>query len=388
MDNNNKSNFRIDIPLLKSILVIITFTLVLYWGLTRFSAIMGAFNTFISIISPVLTGFCFAFIINVLLRPLEKGWDKLFKGKIGQMLKRPICLTASTLMFFGFILAILFLVIPEFIITLESFIAELPANMQKAYNWVMGIIADLEARGISLDEFEIDVQQLISQVTKIASEYGSSVIDKAAGIILNIFSGVFNLVIAFVLSIYMLAQKERLCLQFKKILYALIPKEKADKVQEEVVFINKTFTSFVTGQVTEAFIIGILCYIGMRIFNFPYPLIVSILVGVTALIPIIGAFIGTAIGAVLILLTSPIKAIWFVIYIIVLQQIEGNLIYPKVVGRSVGLPGIWVLTAVTISGSFFGFIGMLICVPVFSILYAYIRRFTNNRLNELKLTIR
>ena len=153
----------------------------------------------------------------------------------------------------------------------------------------------------------------------------------------------------------------------------------AKKVIEFTNLTNKVFTKFVTGQLTEACIIGTLCLVGMLIFGMPYAVIISVLIGFTALIPIFGAFIGTAIGAFLILLESPIKALWFVIFIIVLQQLEGNLIYPKVVGKSVGLPGIWVLSAVTIGGGMFGIIGMLFSVPICSIVYVIFRRYVNRK---------
>ncbi len=388
MNDNNKFTFNLDRPLLKKILIIITYTLILYWGLTRFEVVQRIFSRTMSILTPFIIGFCIAFIINVLLRPMERQWDKLFKKAKAQKFKRPVCLVLSAIIVLGIIFALLFMIIPEFSSTLAMFIEALPANIARTQVWVGEILDSLNEHGIVLPRYEFDMDKLISNITRLASEYGHSIIDKTAGATVTIFSGLVNIVIAFVLSIYMLSQKEALCRQLKKLLYALVPEKKADKAQKEIVFINKTFTSFVTGQLTEALIIGIMCFIGMLIFRIPYAPVVSVLVGFTSLIPIIGAFVGTAIGVFLILLTAPMKALWFVIFIIVLQQIEGNLIYPKVVGKSVGLPGIWVLTAVTIGGNLFGFLGMLLCVPVFSIIYAYVRRFTNNQLDEKNLSIK
>ena len=170
-----------------------------------------------------------------------------------------------------------------------------------------------------------------------------------------------------------------------KVLTAVMKPEKLDKLLNLLRLANKTFTNFITGQLTEAVIIGVLCFIGMTIFRMPYAPAISVLVGFTALIPVFGAFIGTAVGAFLILLVKPIQAVWFVIFIIVLQQFEGNLIYPKVVGKSVGLPGIWVLVAVTVGGNAMGVMGMLISVPLCSVLYAVSREAVNNKLKMKRI---
>ena len=185
--------------------------------------------------------------------------------------------------------------------------------------------------------------------------------------------------LALAFSIYVLAQKETLKRQSKKVLAKLMKPEKMQKLLDMLDLINRTFTNFITGQLTEAVIIGVLCFIGMSIFRMPYAPAISVLVGFTALIPVFGAFIGTAIGAFLILLVKPIQAVWFVVFIIVLQQFEGNLINPKVVGKSVGLPGIWVLVAVTIGGNAMGVVGMLISVPLCSVLYVVARNAVNGK---------
>ena len=191
-----------------------------------------------------------------------------------------------------------------------------------------------------------------------------------------------DIVLGIVFAIYLLAQKENLGRQTKKSIRAIFGEERAKKIVDFSSLTNSVFTKFVTGQLTEACIIGVLCFIGMLIFGMPYAGIISILVGFTALIPIFGAFIGTGIGAFLILLENPLKAIWFVIFIIVLQQLEGNLIYPRVVGKSVGLPGIWVLAAVTIGGGLFGVMGMLFSVPICSVLYVMFREYVNRKSKE------
>ena len=205
----------------------------------------------------------------------------------------------------------------------------------------------------------------------------TGIVDKTLDFTGTLVSGIVNLIIALAFSFYLLAQKEKLSSNTKKVLFAFFPKKKVTNLLNIIELTDQTFTNFVSGQLLEAVIIGVLCFIGMLIFGMPYAAVISVLVGFTALIPVFGAFIGTAIGAFLILFVSPVKAIWFVVFIIILQQLEGNLIYPKVVGKSVGLPGILVLTAVSIGGSLMGVLGILISVPVCAVLYTLLKRAVN-----------
>ena len=204
----------------------------------------------------------------------------------------------------------------------------------------------------------------------------------AAGLI----GGVFNFIVGFAFSTYMLLQKETLCQNAKKILFAFLDRGKAEVLISVGKLSNEMFAKFVSGQLTEAVIIGILCFLGMSLFSIPYAPLIATIVSVTALVPIFGAFIGTAFGAFLLLMVRPITAVWFVLFIIVLQQIEGNFIYPKVVGGSIGLPGIWVLFAVTLGGNLFGVMGMLLGVPISAVLYTLLRQSVFRRLKEKKIS--
>ena len=358
----------------KRILQIISFTLVLYFILRNISEIFSVTGKFFSVLSPFITGFCIAFVINVTLRPLEKLWDRIFsKPKLQKFNKgkRAICLVLSILIIVSIILAVFLVIIPEFKNTLEAFIDALPYNIDKTQRWIHSI-----SKNFDLPNFmEMSPSAIANEVKEYLSLYGQNVLNKTFDVTSSLFSAVAKFVIGFILSIYMLAQKEKLIGQIKRTLFVLLPENKANILIKLTRLTNRTFTNFVTGQLTEAVIIGCLCFIGMTFLNIPYAPVVSVLVGFTALIPVFGAFIGTAIGAFLILLSAPVKALWFIIFIVVLQQIEGNLIYPKVVGKSVGLPGIWVLSAVTVGGSLFGFTGMLICVPVCSVLYTLLKSF-------------
>lgn len=348
------------------------------------------FKGLFGVIAPFLIGLCFAFIINVLLRPIEKIWDRLMcnrSGKFLKKLKRPVCLILSTLIIAGVIFIILFMVVPEIQRTISIIIDMFPQYIIRMEQWWADLTAFLSNFAIVLPQPELNLNELGKMADDFFTESGRSFVDKTLDITTSIFSGVFNVTLGLVFSFYVLSQKETLGRHMKKLLYAYLTSEKVDRVLEFSALTKKTFTNFVTGQLTEALIIGTLCFIGMLVFRMPYAAMISVLVGFTALIPVFGAFFGTVVGAFLILVVDPIKALWFILFIIVLQQLEGDIIYPKVVGKSVGLPGIWVLAAVTIGGSAFGVLGMLLSVPVCSVFYCMAKQAVNHRLKRKGLEV-
>ncbi len=375
---------------LRGILLVITFTVFLYWALNHLSSIAGALNAVVGLLSPFIIGFAIAFIINAVLCPLERLWGKLFsrsKGKAERVinaLKRPVCLVLSTIIVIGVIFAILFMVIPELKETITAFADKLPAFLSRLNTYFTQLSEFLAKYKIELPEITLNADKIISVLNSFITDKGSAVLDKTVDITTSIFSIAFNLVLAFVFSFYLLAQKEKIGRKTRNILYATIGEKNSDRIIKISSLANTTFTKFVTGQLTEAVIIGSLCFIGMLIFGMPYAPVISVLIGATALIPIFGAFIGTAVGAVLILSVDFMTAVWFVVFIIVLQQLESNLIYPRVVGKSVGLPGILVLSAVTLGGGLFGFAGILLGVPVCSVLYCVFNEFVAKRLEDKK----
>lgn len=370
----NKKTFR-------QILLLITFTVLLYWALNHFEVLGKLISSVLGIISPFIVGFSIAFVVNVVLRGLEKLWDKHIKNKPIAKFKRGICLTLSIFIVLGIIFAILFIVTPEFMKTMDSFIDMLPSYIKTIESRWNSLSETLNKHSIVLPEFDIDEEKLITTIGNFLKQKGQIFVDTTINITASIFSAIFNFVIAFAFSIYVLAQKESLGNAARRVSTAIFKEDKTEKIFSFVSLVNKSFTNFVTGQLTEAVIIGVLCFVGMLIFAMPYAPAISVLVGFTALIPVFGAFIGTAVGAFLILLVEPIKALWFIIFIIVLQQLEGNLIYPKVVGKSVGLPGILVLAAVTIGGNAFGIVGMLLSVPICSVVYTLAVQAVGKKLN-------
>ena len=353
----------------KRILLIITFTVLLIWAIYNHKLLFKYIGELYSLISPFVIGLCIAYVVNVIMRPIERLWMKLLskcKGKWVEKMKRPICLLLSILLVIGIILAVIFIIMPELSDSVSSLVSMVPSYVSEVESW-------WEALALRLPQFSFDTDKFI----QILKDGGTAVLNTTLSATTSIVTAVINIVLALAFSIYVLAQKETLKRQSKKVLAKLMKPEKMQKLLDMLDLINRTFTNFITGQLTEAVIIGVLCFIGMSIFRMPYAPAISVLVGFTALIPVFGAFIGTAIGAFLILLVKPIQAVWFVVFIIVLQQFEGNLIYPKVVGKSVGLPGIWVLVAVTIGGNAMGVVGMLISVPLCSVMYVVARNAVN-----------
>lgn len=367
---------------LKYVLLVITFTFFLFWIATNADKAFGAVEKVVTLFSPFLVGLCLAFIINTLLVPFEKIWDKIPSkkgGKVKAKLKRPVCLILSTLIVIGAVFAIIFMLIPELINTFSSLVKMLPDVAKKLEGWWIDLRVWLEHYNIVLPALDFDTGKVLDTVNTFISNYGEKFINTTFHITTTIVTFVVNLVLAIVFSIYLLSQKETIGRQAKKVLFAVFRNDKVEKLLSVASLSNQSFSKFVAGQLLEAVIIGTLCFIGMLIFRMPYAGVISVLVGFTALVPVFGALIGTAVGAFLILLVNPMKALWFVVFIIVLQQVEGNFIYPKVVGKSVGLPGIWVLVAVTIGGGAFGIPGMLFGVPVCSVVYVLLKEFVAKR---------
>ena len=388
-DGGGKLVFEFNRNTIKYIIGTAAIIILVAWCVNNAEKISGILSGFFSLISPFITGFCFAFVVNVLMRPLENIFDKIFRkcsDAKRKKAKRPVCLILSMVIITGLLFALVFMIIPEFINALQTLIKSVPRYAAQIEVWAGNLIAFAESHGVALPEMSFNTGKLLDTLKNFINNSG--IVDKTINFTGSILSGVVNLIVAIAFCIYLLAQKEKLSAQMKKLLQAFLPKKNdVDRLVNLVEIADRTFTSFITGQLTEAVIIGILCFIGMLIFKMPYAGVISVLVGFTALIPVFGAFIGTAFGALLILFDNPMKAFWFVVFIIVLQQLEGNFIYPKVVGKSVGLPGIWVLVAVTVGGTLGGVWGILLSVPLCSVIYnllAYLVKVRLRKKDELE----
>ena len=370
---------------IKRILLLVACSIILYWALNNLATLGKLLGSFFSLFSPLLIGAGIAYVMNLLLKAIERLWDMALK-KAPELwrvkLKRPICLTATILLFLGIIFAIFFILIPRLEEAGSTLIAKVPGYITQIQNWWGSLVDFAAGHGVTLPELSMNVEDATKFISKILSSDSSNVVNTTIDITTSILGALVNILLALVFSVYMLAQKETLISQSRRLLLAALPRKAGQRTMHILKLTNNAFSSFVTGQVTEAFILGSLCCIGMLILRLPYALPVSVIISFTSLIPIFGAWIGAATGAFLIVFVSPIKALTFLIFLLILQQVEGNLIYPKVVGKSVGLPGLWVLAAVTIGGGIFGMLGMLLGVPICSVIYALVQDFIRSQPTE------
>ena len=361
---------------LKEIKKIIFLAIVLVFAFIYIKEIWQFITFIIKIFMPFIIGLAIAFVINVLMNTIEKKWLKKWNTKSN--IKRVISLLLSIILVISFIIFLLLLIIPNLQNTIALFADSIPIYSQNLEN----ILNNWQIDTNIVTEINDILNTLGDNLAEYIKNNSNQVLETTLGIASNVVTGFINITIGFVFAIYFLAQKERIASQFSKLMAAYIPQKRIDKINEIAALANKIFSHFVSGQCLEAIIIGILCFIGMVLLRLPYAPTISVLIGFTALIPVFGAFIGTIFGAFLIFMISPIQAIIFVMFIIILQQLEGNLIYPKVVGKSVGLPGIWVLVAVTVGASINGVLGMLLSVPICSIIYSIVATNVKYRLEE------
>ena len=361
----------------------------MWWLVNHFNLLLTLVDTVLGILSPILIGLLLAFVLNLLLVPLERLWNKLFLKEnsrpVVRKLRRPICLLLSFLIVLGVIFAVCFVVIPRLGSTVVDMVNTVTAYVKTLDVRYDDLRAALEQYSITLPEIDLGKSDLLTKITDLVAKGGSALLNTTIGVTTSVLSAVVNLLMGVVFSVYILAQKETLGRQIKRVLYALFPEKRVTPFLAFLGRVSRTFSQFVTGQTIEAVILGTLVFLGMLILRLPYALVIAVLVGVTALIPILGSWIGAIVGALLILPVSFMQAIWFVVFLIVLQQIEGNLIYPHVVGKSVGLPGIWVFFAVIVGSGLGGVAGMLLGVPVCAVIYDEVRRAMRKK--EAALTV-
>ena len=364
---------------LKNIKGLILYTIVILFAFIYIKDIINILGYIIKLFMPFIIGLGVAFVLNVLVNVVEKKWLKNWKASA--MTKRAVSLIVALTMVIGFFVFLLFLIIPNLQNTIAIFADNIPAytkNLQELLN-SLGIDTNI------INEISEVFKSLGDSASNYIVENSNQVLETTLGIATNVVTGFINVTIGIVFAIYFLAQKEKISGQVDNLMHAYLPEKIIVKIQDIASLSNKIFSNFVGGQCIEAIIIGFLCFLGMLILRLPYASTISVLVGFTALIPVFGAFIGTIIGAFLIFMISPLQALIFIIFILVLQQLEGNLIYPKVVGKSVGLPGIWVLVAVTIGASINGVLGMLLSVPIASIISSTMATNIRYRLKEKNL---
>lgn len=365
---------------------LILFAIILFMASQNVAHIWNFIRTILQLLFPFLFGGCIAFILSVPMNAIE---HKLFKEKSANKylnhLKRPLSLILSILFVIGIVFIVLFIVLPELGQTFLTLSKSIPVFVQQVLTWLEDLFKQNPQISKQLNTLTFDWENIVKTAVNFLQTGAGNVLNSTVSITLGIVNGLTTFVIGFVFAIYILLQKEQLGRQFNLVLAAFLPQKVVKEVQRITKLTYTIFSNFLSGQCIEAVILGLMFFVTMTLLKFPYALLVSVLVGFTALIPVFGAFIGSAISWFLILMIDPIKSLWFIVLFNVLQQIEGNFIYPHVVGGSVGLPSIWVLAAVTLGGSTFGVTGMLVFIPLSSVLYTLFREYVYNRLRAKQL---
>ena len=361
---------------IKKIRELIVFTALLVVALWKFDVVLGVLKTIWDIIFPFVLGGAIAFLTNVPMSFLEK---KIFekvkkKNKIVRKLKRPISLILTIVLVVGVIALVMFGVIPQLTRTMGTLVTSINDFIPQMQSWIGDFFHNNQEIMNLVDQIEFDPDQAIKWGISLLGNGAGNMMNTTMSAVGSIVSGVATFFIAFSFACYILFQKEKLHVQIRKVFFAFLPRQKADAFLKVCSLTYRTFANFLAGQCLEAVILGSMFVVTLSILRMPYALLIGVLIAFTALIPIFGAFIGCAVGSFLIFMVSPQQAILFVIVFLVLQQIEGNLIYPHVVGESVGLPSIWVLAAVTIGGNLMGIVGMLVFIPLLSVVYTIFRK--------------
>ena len=360
------------------------FTALLVVALWKFDVVLDVLKTIGQIIFPFILGGAIVFVINVPMSFLEK---KIFENvkkenKAARKLARPVSLLLTIVLVVGVIALVMIGVIPQLTKTMGSLMINITDFIPQIKIWIRDFFHDNREIMKLVDQVQFKPDQAIRWGISLLGNGAGNMMNTTMSAVGSVVSGLATFFIAFSFACYVLFQKEKLHVQIRKVLFAFLPKQKADAFLKVCSLTYRTFANFLTGQCLEAVILGCMFVVTLSILRMPYALLIGVLIAFTALIPIFGAFIGCAVGSFLIFMVSPKQAIIFIIVFLVLQQIEGNLIYPHVVGESVGLPSIWVLAAVTIGGNLMGIVGMLVFIPLLSVVYTIFRKVVYQRLKK------
>lgn len=362
---------------IKKLRGLILFTIVAVVAGVNYRQLFGLAMSLIHMAAPFILGGAIAFILNVPMRNIEKHLS--FGGK-ARGLRRPASLVLTICLVTGLLFLVLFVVLPQLFGTLEILQSSVPAFFSGLLKKAQELFSDNTVILEQIDYLQVDWQQILKDMAEFLKTGAGTMINSTVSAAMSIVSGVSAFLIGCIFAIYILLQKEKLGHQAVKLMDAFLPEKAVVKIREIASLSERTFSNFLTGQCLEAVILGSMFFVTLTVLRLPYSLLIGVLIAFTALIPIFGAFIGFAVGAFLMLMVNPMDALLFAVVFFVLQQIEGNLIYPYVVGNSVGLPSIWVLVAVTVGGSMMGIVGMLVFIPLSSVIYALLRSAVNERL--------
>ena len=370
----------------RNAIFLVTYAIVLIVALLNMNATMSFLGWVFAILNPFIIGLVIAFVINIIMTKLETNVFKFLdkpKFKLWHKMKRGVCLTLSFLLIILVITALLFFIGPQLADSVRTLSNNIPSYISYLQELTNDVLAYFDLSADELGIFAIDWRDAFNKAADFLASVSPGVITFASGFT----SAVFNFFMGLIFAVYLLTGKEKLILNFKRLLYAYLPESKVNTFLSVGDMTNSIFTGFVVGQLTEAVILGTMYFIGTSIFRMPYAPLISVLMAVCSLIPMFGPIIGAVPSAFILLMVNPNLAIIFVVMAVVFQQIEGNFIYPRVVGSSVGLPGIWVLFAILVGGSLLGGFGMILAVPVASVLYALLKKSVGDRLRSKNMRI-
>ena len=370
---------------IRKIKEIILFTAVIIVCLWKYETVLDILFFLLNILTPFILGGAIAFVLNVPMNFVQRHLfkeERIRNRKVSQKLARPVSMVLVLIAVFGIVAIVMFILIPQLGETFANLGRSIQAFIPQLQEWAARLFNDNKEIMDTVNNLEFDWNKIMDTGINFFKNGAGSVVNSTITAAKSIVSGLTTFFIAFVFAIYILLQKEKLGVQAKKVLFAFVRRGRAEATVEVLSLTYNTFSSFLTGQCVEAVILGSMFAVSMTILKLPYALLVGVLIAFTALIPIFGAFVGCGVGAFLIFMVDPMKALIFVVLFLVLQQIEGNLIYPHVVGNSVGLPSIWVLAAVSIGGSLMGVVGMLIFIPIVSVVYALFREIVYLKLKK------
>ena len=364
---------------------LLAFAIVLVWALWNYNASLHLLGGLYNILLPFIIGGCMAFIVNVLMTKLEVYWRRYLKHSVVSRFERPVCLLLSLVLIVGFLAFFVLTIVPELHASMKLLVKMLPPALAKLDAYLQQKAQELAFSPDELAFVQAQAKEIYHTLLNYLQNNKRLLLEQTVSATASLLEVLTNCVIGFVAAVYCLLEKHRLVRNFKRVLFAFCSKERAAYILHVLQTSEKIFRGFVSGQLVVALLLGVMYFVSMTLFGFPYATVISLMVAVLSLIPILGTFISALIGCFLILVAAPEKIWYFIILYFVLQRVEGDLLYPKIVGKAVGLSELWVLAAVTIGASLGGIAGMIICVPLFSVLYALLAEKVKRLLEEKNL---
>lgn len=364
---------------------LLSFAIVLIWALWNYSASLHLLGGLYHMLLPFIIGACMAFIVNVLMTKLEVYWRRYLKHSVVSRFERPVCLLLSLVLIIGFLAFFVLTIVPELHASMKLLVKMLPPALAKLDAYLQQKAQELAFSPDELAFVQAQAKEIYHTLLNYLQNNKRLLLEQTVSATASLLEVLTNCVIGFVAAVYCLLEKHRLVRNFKRVLFAFCSKERAAYVLHVLQTSEQIFRGFVSGQLVVALLLGVMYFVSMTLFGFPYATVISLMVAVLSLIPILGTFISALIGCFLILVAAPEKIWYFIILYFVLQRVEGDLLYPKIVGKAVGLSELWVLAAVTIGASLGGIAGMIICVPLFSVLYALLAEKVKRLLEEKNL---